>query len=413
MQSSRAVPSARNVIALALFALALHAVYFVESNRDFFYPDSATYLAPANGLLHGRGFTTDGQAETMRTPGYPCMLVPFLALHLGAGAIVAFQHLLVVLLALAVYVFAFRRIGARALLAALFVACDVPTIHHANKVLTEVPFTVLLFIAFVLLVERRAWKTCALLCGVLVLVRPVAIAYVVVIAIVAAVARVPRRKLAAIVALALVLPLAWAARNAAHTGVFTVASIAGTNMLMYRAAGALAIFDDDEFDDALRDRQEELEELAQNEIEAKFHADPGDLPHAVMAREYSRIGRRIVLQHPLGFALSTLRGAEVVLFDSDHDAIMTVSAVPSTILNPLLDALTIALLVFAVIGTCALWNRDRALALPLVLTIVYFVAISAGAEAEARFRVPVVPQFAIAAAAGLAAVRRAMRSTAS
>jgi hypothetical protein len=408
MQASRAVPPARNVFAIAVFALALHAIYFVASNRDFFYPDSATYLAPARSLAHGDGFTTDGPAETMRTPGYPLMLVPFLAMGLGAAAIVAFQHLLIVALAMAVYVFAFRRIGKVAIVAALLVACDVPTIHHANKVLTEVPFTVLLFVAFVLLVEKRAWLACAGLAGVLVLIRPVGIAYVVVLAIVAAAAHVPRRKLVAIIVAAIALPLAWAARNAAQTGVFTVSSIAGTNMLTYRAAGALAILDDYDFDDALRDRQGEVEEQADAQIEAKYHVDAGDLPHAVMAREYSRIGRAIVLQHPLGFTLETLRGALVVLFDSDHDAIGVVSRVPESILDPLLDVATVALLLFATIGMLALWKRDRALALPLVLTVVYFVAISAGAEAEARFRVPIVPQLAIAAAAGLDAIRRAM-----
>jgi hypothetical protein len=47
------------------------------------------------------------------------------------------------------------------------------------------------------------------------------------------------------------------------------------------------------------------------------------------------------------------------------------------------------------------------LSLLFALTIAYFVVISAGSEAEARFRVPIVPVLAIAAAIGGDAVKRA------
>ena len=43
----------------------------------------------------------------------------------------------------------------------------------------------------------------------------------------------------------------------------------------------------------------------------------------------------------------------------------------------------------------------------VLLTIGYFVLISAGGEAEARFRVPIVPLLAIAAAAGVQSATRA------
>jgi hypothetical protein len=59
-----------------------------------------------------------------------------------------------------------------------------------------------------------------------------------------------------------------------------------------------------------------------------------------------------------------------------------------------------------VIGAAALWRRDRNLALLLVATIAYYVLISAGGEAESRFRVPIVPQYVILAACGVEAVRR-------
>jgi hypothetical protein len=37
----------------------------------------------------------------------------------------------------------------------------------------------------------------------------------------------------------------------------------------------------------------------------------------------------------------------------------------------------------------------------IIATVIYFLLISAGGEAESRFRVPVIPQYMIAAACGL------------
>ena len=45
-----------------------------------------------------------------------------------------------------------------------------------------------------------------------------------------------------------VLPAAWAARNAVRAGVFSVSTIGDYNLLMYRAAGALAFEDRGPFD---------------------------------------------------------------------------------------------------------------------------------------------------------------------
>ena len=42
----------------------------------------------------------------------------------------------------------------------------------------------------------------------------------------------------------------------------------------------------------------------------------------------------------------------------------------------------------------------------IVLTVAYFIGMSAGGESESRFRVPVVPQLMIAAALGMEAIRR-------
>ena len=95
----------------------------------------------------------------------------------------------------------------------------------------------------------------------------------------------------------------------------------------------------------------------------------------------------------------TIRGLLVNLFDSDWEAVAIESSLSPEIIRLAVGALPVIVFAFATIGAIDLWRRDRALALMIVITAVYFIGISAGSEAEARFRVPVIPQLAIAAAA--------------
>jgi hypothetical protein len=348
---------------VAAVALVANFAYFIASNGDYTYPDSATYLHPSGAD---------------RTPVYPLLIAPFRG-HL-AGIVIA-QHLLNVALAIAIFLFLRKRGAFIATLASLFLALDTPTIHYANKVLTETLFTAALFALFVMASRR---KVSGMLCGLLTLIRPIAIAYFAVAAIFT-----PRKRVAAFIVAALLLPTAWAVRNRVEYGVLTVSTIAGNNMLLYRAAGALAILDEGDFDAELRDRQKELQEYVDDE-----------------EKDDTLTGLRIVALHPVGLALLTARGIFVNLFDSDWDAMMIVSRIDESLIRYALNAWTHALIFLAIAGLAFLWRRERDLALLIAATIGYFVLISAGGEAEARFRVPVVPQIAIAAAFGVDAIRR-------
>jgi 4-amino-4-deoxy-L-arabinose transferase-like glycosyltransferase len=354
----------------------------------------------------------------MRTPGYPLFLVPFVAASKQpAAAIVFVQHLLACLLTAWLYLGARRLTGSRgaALIAALLFALDPPTIHHANKVLSETLFTFLLFGAFLLtirLVERRRLLLAVadgLLVGFLVLVRPVAIFWFVPVAVAlwvglgrtdATVAwRV--RIVMAFTAAALLFPVAWGLRNRLETGVFTVSSIGGANLLEYRAAGALAMEEGGPFASELALFQRLLSRDADEALLAEYGVPASELPHAIVGETYGRLARPILLAHPLGLLELTARGLLVNLFDSDFEAVMVVSRIHPDLLESSLDAVTIAVVLFALLGLPPLWRRNRPAALLLALTIVYFVVISAGGESEARFRLPVTPLLAIAAGVGV------------
>jgi hypothetical protein len=396
-----------DIALVAAITLATNFLYFASASADYYFPDSFTYLLPARNLLRGVGFLGErGAIETIRTPGYPLILAAF-GLHITA--VILIQHLLNAALAVAIYLLVVRRLNSRfiAMSAAVLFAIDTPTLHYANKILTETFFTAFLFVVFAMIVYVRKLPLAGLLTGALVLIRPVAILWFVAVALCLALRRVKVRAIVVYVTLALVLPLAWSLRNLHQTGVFTISSISGVNLLTYRAAGALAIEDDGNFDADLADETKGLQGDADTEIETRLHIpDAQELSDAVRGKYYSEIGLRVLRQHPRAAALLTLRGLLVNCFDSRWVAMEIVSRFPATIVQLSLDALTVALFVFAVIGALAMWRRDRDLAAMIIVTIVYFLFISAGGESESRFRVPVVPQLMIAAACGLDAVRR-------
>ena len=419
---------------VTVVVLAAHLAYQHYSAGDYFFPDSATYLAPAKGMLSGWGFVdAPDDPETMRTPGYPLFLLPFLAAGAPSGTIVAVQHLLIATLAGALFALARRR-GARrayAAAAALTLGIEPLTLHYANKVLSESLSAVLLVVVVAVVLAARArgrmslFVMAGLLCGVLTLVRPVGVALFAAIALALALEsgrpgrsrRASRaateegdaqrsaghpgkwRCIAALVASSLVLPIVWAARNEHETGVFTIASIGGTNMLLYRAAGAMAMEDGGDFKTRLAIRQQQLVAIVTRQIiEEEEVRNPLELPHAVMTSYYSALGRKVFLQHPRGAVLVTLRGLIVNLIDTDWQAMKNVSRLDARALELLCATLLGLMWVACLVGLARLFVADRVAALVILFSIGCFLLVAAGGEAEARFRAPVVPLMALGAA---------------
>lgn len=390
-----------DLAAVAAIATLTNFTYFFLCDANFFFPDSFTYLAPAQNLLRGLGFFEQpGVVETLRTPGYPLLLALFRTHPLP---VIVLQHLLNVALVGGVYLITRRRVSrSAALVAALLLAIDIPTIHVANKILTETLFTAALFIVFLLALDARHLIATGALTGALVLIRPAAIAYFAVLAAYFVWRRLRPKQIAAFVCVSLVLPLSWALRNAYHTGVFTVASNSGENLLEHRAAGVLAILDGGNFDDALVRRRAELQARANAEVvEGEDVENAGDVDHAVMARYHARMAWPILLRHPIALAELTARGVWINLFDSRWEALAVVSRVPARWVRAAVVILTVAMFILFVVGMIILWRRDRALALLIGGTVGYFILISAGADSEYRFRAPVIPEYVIAAGAAI------------
>ncbi len=386
--------------------LATHLTYEVCSNGDFYFPDSYTYLTPALNVLHGHGFTTEDSPETLRTPGYPVFLLPFLALRAPGWSIVLVQHLLVALLAVAI----FLETGSVA--GAVVLALDVVTIHFANKILSETLSAVVLFVIFCVATRFSAptgrLKPAAplilsgLLCGALVLIRPVAIAYFGVVMIWLAFVRVPWRAVVAFALAAVILPAAWAIRNDVQTGHFTISAIGAVNLLMHRAGGALAMEDGGDFDEAHEARMDELQKIVDQRVREGEGEDPDDVNSADLAPYYSELARQILLQHPRGAILVTLYGFRVNMLDPDWEAIGIVSRVRDDVVEGAVNVWTWGLWIATIAALAMMWRHDPAQALLIAATIFYFIFMAAGGEAEGRFRTPVVPLMAYAISKGVA-----------
>ena len=98
-----------------------------------------------------------------------------------------------------------------------------------------------------------------------------------------------------------------------------------------------------------------------------------------------------------------------IVFGGGAEALSRISSI-----NPRLAEYTVLLItvpeMLLGIGGCWYWyRRDRNLFYVLVFTVGYYFLISAGAEAYSRFRVPVMPMYALLAGGGAELLVQAIR----
>jgi hypothetical protein len=207
-----------------------------------------------------------------------------------------------------------------------------------------------------------------------------------------------RRAAIAFTIAAVLLPGAWIARNQHATGVATISSIGGENLLFFRASGALVVADSPpgfgffalqrqsgfyRNADAWKTRlaQQAYAEMRRDGLE------PLRLPHAVLAQHYAQLATRVLIRHiPVTIELAC-------------------SAVIEIFIGPYLYPLgsvgiVIGLFVFAA-ACIGLWRLERTFRILAIVTIGYFTLMAAGPEAEIRFAIAFVPAYAIAFGAGI------------
>jgi len=207
-----------------------------------------------------------------------------------------------------------------------------------------------------------------------------------------------RRAAVAFTIAAVLLPGAWIARNQRATGVATISSIGGENLLFFRASGALVVADSPPgFGFFALQRQTAFFETPTPGRHGwpgrhtrrceRDGLEPLRLPHAVLAQRYSQLATRILLRHNSG-------DDRVGLQRLDRD-------IHRTFQYPLgKHRIVIGLFVFAA-ACIGLWQLERTFRILSIVTVCYFTLMAAGPEAEIRFSIAFAPAYAIAFGAGI------------
>lgn len=434
-------------LTLALRAATLFAVY--GSNPDaILNPDSLTYEGPARALLATGRFDVDPRIprpEVMRTPGYPLFLAAVYGVFGESRRAAILVQIFISVGVMAGAWWLGRRIwdGRVALLAVALLALDPVSFLYSQLMLTETLYSAALLLCVAaglkLIASSRHELAWALALGLTLAlgthIRPVH--YYLIAPVLLIVLVVKRRegrpwKSVGVVLVATALPFmllvgGWQLRNLEATGRSEFSFIKNYNLLFYRGAGILALRDHVPFEEA----QHRLERAWPN-LSALSVAQRSDLEgrealallrrYPLLAAKMQVLGVARLLFGPGGAGLRRYLGLQ----DQSGPAgdLLTkplreylriwVLGRPGQFALFLLECALMALLYVGLLA--ALWRvltADRArLAIHVLLwgIMVYLVAISAGPEAYSRFRVPLMPLFALYAAWGWLELPRGTRA---
>jgi 4-amino-4-deoxy-L-arabinose transferase-like glycosyltransferase len=425
------------VLLVVATGLLAHFYFFLVSSEHYLY-DSKEYLAAMRSLVVQHQFLdAAGQVEVRRTPGYPLFLIPFALLRASIAQTVAVQHLLAVALAVVVQMVAWRASGSRAagLLAGLVAALDPSLIFAANVIMTETLASAMLVALAILLAREKGVPSplriglAGVVCGAAYLIRPIMAYLWIPLALLLLFQRrmdeervwMRIRRVGVFVLAALLLPTAWSYRNRMRTGSAAVSSIALEDLYYWRAASAeataqtgfvYALLPDSNAEDAYKSlfiRTVQRDYSRRLEVEVRAVARQRGRALSVRERDQveAAMAWRIILGHPWATFLMTLNGALHFVFDS---AWMFASQVAGSLLRPpllyLQSLLSIVELPLAMVGWFFLRRRAPRMASVIAIILVYFVAVGSGPEQEQwRYRIPVIPLYAVLVASGIEALR--------
>lgn len=413
----------RRLLAAIVLIVALVANFgYLVLDRTLQMDDSPTYIGPAQNLAHGNGFrNVYGLFEMRRTPGYPAFLMSFITLPNALLIAVLVQHMINSALAVGVYFLMFHVLEdvAAALAGGLFFAIDIPSIVHANMIVTETLFTALTFVVFAILGRRRISISAVALAGFIVgasvLVRPIALYVAVPLAIVIA---AERRQGGVFRAIAFVtcfaaLPLAWSARNAARGGGFTVSTITSWSLLFDRAAATLAMSDPGDYSaNIVRHRYEFAREVGDPPQQATYSNHVTRAVDHFHVERYSSLALRVIARHPLAYLRAYALALARTLFGGGARQLQEFAGASPRRAQFIILCYTCSTTLIAFAGFFSLLRRDSQLARISLAFVAYYLIACSMAEATSRFRVPVMPMIAVWFGCGLMAAIRWLQSRA-
>ena len=436
------------VLAVAVLLRLGLMLSLLDNPRNFVQSDAPGYDVIAINLINHRAFSGDADApfqpDAFRTPVYPLFLAGIYAVFGHAYAVAVFvQCLISVVSVYLVFRLGRQMIGPTAgAAAALLTAVDAGLIIHANLLLTETLFTLLLILALTALWrftqtrQARYGVMCGVWLGLATLCRPVTQYLVFGFAAILLVAIRPRwrRGLQAAVVLILAYTASvspWLIRNWLTFGTPQVSSIQGYNLFVFNASYLQAQLDHTTLEEAQAGLSKQIEPQLAAAGDNQFE----------QAAVYQAAALQIIGQHPLDYLRLHIQGAVLMLMLPNTNFLANMYGILSVqtglIANLRTRTLTenfqallqffqsylssspkqaiflIALIVemitllitygLALIGTASLIRSKRWLLLAvLMIMLIYFAALT-GPVGYGRYRVPISPVLALLAGAGLAA----------
>ncbi len=452
--ASRLLPAA--LAAGIAFRLLLLAVPSTPLSRKALEPiaDTPEYVRLAENLARHHLFSLDSappfRPDVFRTPAYPLFLAGFVLLFTNPLLPALLGQLALSLCLIWATQRLARELGLDqrfAAIAALLVALSPNLAFLATKLVTETLFTLGLILTVLLLnrfrVAGRAHDLVAagVLGGLLILTRPIATFFPLVIA-GYLLYRQLRHRIAPLfapilpLAAATVVVLPWVVRNGQATGRYIISTVSERNVYLYSAASVLA------------SEKSISVAAARDSMMAEAGQVFGQLDSSDEARfweKLSAVGWRHVLRHPATAVRVHIAGSAAALTmplsirpllihfgaGTNQDFASTphlaqqvfgllarvrvstafallwrerLSRMPTLALILLIWALVFHLCLLLLIAV-GLLNRQGRSVLWLLLPLLYFT-LSVGPVGDARFRAPVEPLMAIIASVGLATASR-------
>ncbi len=427
MTTSESLEGKRTFWIVTGAALLFRALLLVGTGPDPRYAltsDSPSYYRPALILKTTGEFANDATGlrapEFYRTPGYPVFLMPFVSNEtpIHHRAVQWTQAVLGAVSAgvLSLCALVFWKDQKAAILAGSALALDFVYAIHSLFVLTDAVFVFVITLALYACV-RQKYAICGALTAVAAFVRPVGVYYPVLLGgfLLVMLCRRPSRQQLLSVALFLlfsILPLAgWMARNHSYTGRWTFSAIQDANLYYVRVA-------------LLESQAKHISyEEAVKELEQKRSAAPGQGNENQWAMDYLRA-------HPGAYARFLVKDA-LKLFSGNSmkiaawallkDEQYAPNASPVHSLDsPLSQARTLMtrhpglggvlmLYFFFLLATYALclrglWNSVQrygwVTTLILFSTVIYYTGVTLGTDAQARYRLPLLPALFLFAGGG-------------
>jgi hypothetical protein len=366
---------------------------------NFRVDDSASYTAGAQSIA-ARGAFLDarGKPEIFRTPGYPLVLAPFMALHASDSVIVALNIVFAVLIVIvtckiARQVFGDDRVAG---ICALMVAVEPTMLIWSLKVMPETLFTLCLLLFAYAAIREKPIAAGVALCAAI-YVKPIAWPLVLIVPLVAVWFQPKRALVLFVTCVALLAP--WHIRNYVTSGYPGFSSLIDRSIYITAGGSVAARQEGVAFAEMRRQliarddaRAANPQRYAQMRREgfSRIASDPIGWAKTHVFGMFRTLFGPGVSEYARTFGLYTTNGGLSAMVDGGfaafaraHPILVAVSIVWAIVLLPLV--------LLPVVAAMHVLSESRLAFGLFALITVYLVVAGGGVPGYHRFRVPAVP----------------------